>query len=164
MAKGHPDPGTLDQDAEALYRAVTKLTKVVQFRDRDAICCRGVSVTQCYALEALVWHGPQSVHALADFLLLDSSTVSRVADSLTRKGLVRREVNPADRRAVILSASEEGRKICQQITEDMKARERELIADLPPDHRREIIELIEGLADEYEERARGMSAGCDCGS
>jgi len=104
------------------------------------------------------------VHALADFLLLDSSTVSRVADSLTRKGLVRREVNPADRRAVILSASEEGRKICQQITEDMKARERELIADLPPDHRREIIELIEGLADEYEERARGMSAGCDCGS
>jgi DNA-binding MarR family transcriptional regulator len=153
----------LDRDAEALYRAITKLTKVVQFRDRDAICCRGISVTQCYALEALVWHGPQSVNALADYLLLDGSTVSRVVDALTKKGLVAREVNPHDRRAVILSATEEGQTICHQITEDMKARETDLIADLAPDQRHEMIELIHRLAGEYEERARAMTRGCDCG-
>jgi DNA-binding MarR family transcriptional regulator len=156
------DQRALDWDAEALYRAVTKLTRVVQFRDRDAICCRGVSVTQCYALEALVWHGPQSVSALADFLLLDSSTVSRVVDALTVKGLVTREVNPEDRRAVILSATEEGRTICNQITDDMKAREKELFADLGQEQRREMIGLIERIAGEYEDRARAMSAGCDC--
>jgi DNA-binding MarR family transcriptional regulator len=154
---------TLDRDAEALYKAVTKLTKVVQFRDRDAICCRGISVTQCYALEALVWHGPQSVNALADYLLLDGSTVSRVVDALAKKGLVRREVNPEDRRAVILSATEAGRSVCHQITEDMKARERELIADLEPEQRGEMIRLIDRLAGEYEERARAMNRGCECG-
>ena len=154
---------TLDRDAEALYRAVTKLTKVVQFRDRDAICCRGVSVTQCYALEALVWHGPQSVNALAEYLLLDGSTVSRVVDALAKKGLVKREVNPEDRRAVILSATEEGRDICHQITEDLKAREMELIADLEPEVRQEMIRLIDRLAGEYEERARAMTRGfSDC--
>jgi MarR family 2-MHQ and catechol resistance regulon transcriptional repressor len=159
---GRAEERALDRDAEALYKAVTKLTKVVQFRDRDAICCRGVSVTQCYALEALVWHGPQSVNGLADFLLLDSSTVSRVVDTLARKGLVSREVNLEDRRAVILSATEEGRQICLQITEDMKAREKELIADLGPEQRNEMIRLVERLAAEYEERARAMSTGCDC--
>lgn len=157
------EPNLIDQDAEALYRAITKLTKAVQFRDRDAICCRGVSVTQCYALEALVWHGPQSVAALADFLLLNSSTVSRVVDSLTKKGLVRREVNPDDRRAVILSATEQGEIICRQITEDMKARERQLIDDLSPAQRADLIRLIQGLADDYEERARALPSGCDCG-
>lgn len=156
------DAESLDRDADALYRAVTRLTKAVQFRDRDAICCRGISVSQCYALETLVWHGPKSVNELAEHLLLGASTVSRVVDALSRKGLVTREVNRVDRRAVILTPTEEGRAVCQQITEDMKTREKGLITDLEPDHRRELIQLIEGLADDYEERARGMSAGCDC--
>lgn len=159
---GTVDLDGLDRDTDALYRAVTKLTRVVQFRDRDAICCRGVSVTQCYALEALVWHGPQSVNALAEFLFLDGSTVSRVADALTRKGLVKRETNPDDRRAVILSTTEEGEAVCGQITEDMKAREKEMIAHVEPQQRREMIELIDRLATDYEIRARQMSSGCDC--
>jgi hypothetical protein len=41
---------------------------VYQFRDRDRICCHDVSVTQCYALETIVEHGP---------LRLDQSIVNR---------------------------------------------------------------------------------------
>ena len=43
-----------DATAEELHAALSALIRVYQFRDRDRICCHDVSVTQCYALEALV--------------------------------------------------------------------------------------------------------------
>ena len=48
----------LDRDARGLHEAVADLVRVYQFRDRDRICCHDVSVTQCYALETIVEHGP----------------------------------------------------------------------------------------------------------
>ena len=54
----------LESDAAALQAAVSELVRVYQFRDRDRICCHDISVTQCYALETLVEHGPmRSEHA-----------------------------------------------------------------------------------------------------
>ena len=43
----------LDNPAQRLHRAVTELVRRYQFRDRNEICCFGISVSQCYALEAL---------------------------------------------------------------------------------------------------------------
>src|ERR1043165_3833739 len=107
---------TLDRDAEALQTAVADLVRVYQFRDRDRICCHDISVTQCYALETLVDHGPLRialrdrdvvatdpitqcyaletlvdhgplrVGALAQRLFLDKSTTSRVVSTLVKKG------------------------------------------------------------------------------
>ena len=51
-----PDPA-LERDTEELYDALSDLVRVYQFRDRDRICCFDVSVSQCYALEALVRRG-----------------------------------------------------------------------------------------------------------
>ena len=68
--------------------AVADLVRVYQFRDRDRICCHDISVTQCYALETLVEHGPLRLSALADRLFLDKSTTSRVVGTLVKKGYV----------------------------------------------------------------------------
>ena len=76
----------LDRDAAALHAAVADLVRVYQFRDRDRICCHDISVTQCYALETLVEHGPLRLNALADRLFLDKSTTSRVVGTLVRRG------------------------------------------------------------------------------
>ncbi|NIM49994.1 MAG: MarR family transcriptional regulator [Gemmatimonadales bacterium] len=161
IAAAATDPG-LDQDAVALYRALTALTRVYQFRDRDKICCRGISVTQCYALEALVWHGPLTLNQLASHLYLDKSTVSRVVDTLERKELVRRRPHTQDRRAISLSPTRKGRQLCDRIQQDMADRERELIADFEPEVRTAMIELIGRLAREAEDHAKGLGKGCSC--
>src|SRR6058998_3978532 len=62
--------GGLDRDAAALQQAVADLVRVYQFRDRDRICCHDVSVTQCYALETVVAHGPMRLSALAERLFV----------------------------------------------------------------------------------------------
>src|SRR6185295_18284290 len=99
---------TLDRDAAALQAAVADLVRVYQFRDRDRICCHDVSVTQCYALEMLVHHGPLRLNALADRLFLDKSTTSRVVRALVRKGYVAQRADTSDARATALSATRQG--------------------------------------------------------
>ena len=96
-------------DAEALNAAVSQLVRVYQFRDRDRICCYDISVTQCYALEALVERGPSRSQALADALMLDKSTTTRVVDALVKKGYVVRQAEAEDARALALSVTREGR-------------------------------------------------------
>ena len=83
------------RDAEALHAAVSDLVRIYQFRDRDRICCYDISVTQCYALECLVEHGAMRSQALAERLMLDKSTTTRVVDALERKGYVARSTAPA---------------------------------------------------------------------
>src|SRR3954453_4554187 len=89
----------LERDSADLYDALSELVRVYQFRDRDRICCYDVSVTQCYALEALVRRGGMTLNDLAAQLYLDKSTASRVVDALERKEYVTRLPHPEDRRA-----------------------------------------------------------------
>src|SRR6185295_1700230 len=89
----------LERDAAALQSAVADLVRIYQFRDRDRICCHDISVTQCYALETLVDHGPMRLNALADRLFLDKSTTSRVIATLVKKGYVTQGADAQDGRA-----------------------------------------------------------------
>src|SRR5215203_6540295 len=95
----------LHRDAEALQEAVADLVRIYQFRDRDRICCHDISVTQCYALETLIEHGPIRLRELTDRLFLDKSTTSRVVQALVKKGYVEQQTDPTDGRATTLSAS-----------------------------------------------------------
>jgi len=43
----------LQQQTDRFYGAFAELVRAYQFRDRESVCCHGLSVVQCYALEAL---------------------------------------------------------------------------------------------------------------
>ena len=152
------DPATR-RDAEALHRALGELVRVYQFRDRDRICCHGLSVSQCHALEALIRGEALSVNDLAAALVLDKSTVSRVVKGLEEKGLVERAADPGDRRAVVLEASPAGRRLHAAIEEDILAQEEEILAGFDEEVRRQIPRLIAALARAALERV-DTSGGC----
>jgi DNA-binding MarR family transcriptional regulator len=149
----------LDRDSLALYQALTHLVRVYQFRDREQICFRGISVTQCYALTALVWHGPMTLNELAKHLYLDKSTVSRVVDTMELKGIARRRPHRDSRRAIELSPTAKGRQLHSTIQKDMIKRERELITEFDAEIRKAVIDVIRRLAVQAEERMRASAAG-----
>src|SRR6185503_4151377 len=106
MASATDRGGTaLERDAASFYKAVSHLVRIYQFRDRQRICYRDISVTQCYALSALIAGGPMRLDALAGELFLDKSTTSRVVDSLEGKGYVRRGEDRLDGRALRVEAT-----------------------------------------------------------
>lgn len=150
----------LEQDTVGLHRALTELVRVYQFRDRDRICCYDISVTQCYALEAVVQEQPLTLNGLAARLYLDKSTASRVVDALEKKGYVERQASPEDRRALHLVATEAGRDLYERIDADILAGERALLAEFPSEVRQSMTRLIGQLA--RAAAARVDSSGGTC--
>ncbi len=136
----------LDRDTTALYEALQDLIRVYQFRDRDRICCHDLSVTQCYALEALTRRSGITVNDLSAELYLDKSTASRVVAALERKGYLERTSHPEDRRAVQLKATRSGRNLFGRIRRDIIEHEKTLIADFDPETRHAMTQLIQRLA------------------
>ena len=159
---------SLLDDATALNEALADLVRTYQFRDRDGICCYDISVTQCYALEAMVSDGPMRLNALAKRLFLDKSTSSRVIDALVRKGYAQRLEDPKDSRAILLRVTPRGRALCRQIQTDMIEQQAQMIADLAPPARRAALEVITrialaakrrfGLGAEYSTQSRCCAA------
>jgi MarR family 2-MHQ and catechol resistance regulon transcriptional repressor len=151
----------LQRDAEALQAAVADLVRVYQFRDRDRICCHDISVTQCYALETLVDHGPMRLSALAGRLFLDKSTTSRVVNALVRKGYVEQSPDATDGRAMLIGATRKGQRLCARISADLVEQQKQVLEDLPPEIRAGAIQVIRRLAQAADARFRsGVADGC----
>jgi MarR family 2-MHQ and catechol resistance regulon transcriptional repressor len=151
----------LREQAAALHAALSDLVRIYQFRDRDRICCHDVSVTQCYAIDALLRRGPSGLNELAAELYLDKSTASRVVATLERKGYVGRAPNPGDRRAILLTVTVSGRRLHDRIRKDLIDEETRLLQDFAPEVRDAVSQLLLRLARAAESRA-GMGAGAGC--
>ena len=151
---------SLKTDAARFHRALEGFTRVLQFRDRDCICCYDLSVTQSDALTELVNHGPLTLNDLAGRLYLDKSTASRVAATLERKGYVDRRRHPSDGRAVELRATPTGQQLHSQIEGDMLAAEIRLLAEFEPPVRAAAIRLISKLASAAACRVDTRGGSC----
>jgi MarR family 2-MHQ and catechol resistance regulon transcriptional repressor len=136
---------TLTRQAKELQDALAEFIRVYQFRDRDRICCHDVSVTQCYALDALLRRGLVTMNELAAELCLDKSTTSRVVATLERKGYVARATHPRDGRAVLLTATASGRRLVERIIGELVDEKKQLLAEFPEEVRESAAELIQRL-------------------
>jgi len=158
--KSASQSSTLQRDAEALNAAMSDLVRIYQFRDRDKMCCYDISVTQCYALEALVERGPCRSQALAEALMLDKSTTTRVVDALVRKGYVERRTDPVDARALSLEVTVSGRKLYDQVNAELIQQQIDLLHDLEPEVRAGATEILRRLAKAAQARfMSGVSVG-----
>lgn len=71
-----------------------------------------------YALSLICYHdGELTQKALAEKLGKDKSIIVSVIDSLTERGFVYREINPADRRQHLLRVTDKAKKAVPQIIE-----------------------------------------------
>jgi len=153
------DPN-LDRDASDFHEAISELIRIYQFRDRKRICCHDISVTQCYALDALVRRGALTLNELATELYLDKSTASRVLDALERKEYLLRETDPEDRRAIRVALTTSGRELHALIEADLLAEHKRLLGDLDTEVRQAISKLIGRLAREASERFSRVDGTC----
>jgi len=136
----------LERDARDLYAALGDLVRLYQFRDRNMICCHDISITQCYAIEALVRGGAMTLGSLAGELMLDKSTTSRVVETLERKGYVKRSPHPEDARALQVVATARGRALHESIATDLVGEEARIIEHLSPEVRHAAIGVVRDLA------------------
>ena len=102
------------------------------------------------ALWRIVEEGPLRPTTLAGMLEVDLSVVSRQVRSLEDAGFVRRQTDPQDARAALVSATEAGREAFgrtkQQRTEVLD----EVLAGWPEDEREVFVTLLSRFNDQLE--------------
>lgn len=147
-------------DAVHLRSALTDIIRVAQFRDRDRVCCYDVSVSQCYALEAIVDDGAATVNDLAAHLYLDKSTASRLANSLVQKGYVRRVTNSGDRRSIVLEPTARARKLVERVKRDLAGEYVDILSEFDAETRRSITRVVGRLATAFASRVETTGGSC----
>lgn len=114
-----------------VYKALSDLARRYQFRNRDEVCCYGLTVSQCYAVEFLADHDAVTTSDLAQQLGLDLSTTTRLIDQLVRKKLVIRQKSEEDGRVRKIQVTDAGRRIAQRVQQDLSGLLTTALADLP---------------------------------
>lgn len=143
----------LDTQASRFYTAFAALARAYQFRDRESVCCHGLSVTQCYALEALERSGPLSMGQLAEHLWVELSSMTRAIDPLVEQGLATRREGSKDRRIREIQITSTGRRRMARIHADLVAEYREVLGRIPRESREVVIDAVGLLLQAFEGRA-----------
>ena len=132
-----------DQQLEATAREVflllQELLRAYQFRDVEAICSFGVSLTECHLLDVLAASDGQSVKDLASRVGLDKSTTSRAIDTLLEKKLVRKKTSTSDARAVRIELTAAGTKKHAAIIAGSVASYAKVLAAVPAEDRQAMV-------------------------
>ncbi|WP_219467076.1 MarR family winged helix-turn-helix transcriptional regulator [Nonomuraea rhizosphaerae] len=103
----------------------------------------GVSPGQARALRALAEADrPLRMVQLADALRIVPRSVTPVIDALEEAGLVRREVDPANRRSTLLVLTDAGREMHERSREARREAGQDLFAVLTADQRDQLRELL----------------------
>jgi DNA-binding MarR family transcriptional regulator len=102
--------------------------------------------------------GPRRQGELADTALLDPSTVSRYVAQLVRAGLVTRQPDPVDGRAVHLVATAEGVALAQEALRRRRAMIESMLEGWSPDDAATLVRLLRRLNDEMESRRESFDA------
>ncbi len=136
---------TTDNQILQFHRQIVDLIKKYQFRDRNQICCFGISVSQCYVLETLHTHGPLTMNELAKKMYLKISTMTRVVEQLVKKRYVRREEGLSDRRVRFINLTKQGRAIYKKAWENIFESEKVILKNIPSEHKTVLIDVLTRL-------------------
>lgn len=135
----HEDPVQL---ADQLYR----LTRRLRRAQADRLAPLGLTPAQERALR-LISRGdePLRMAELADRLGIVPRSLTTVVDALEEAGLVRREIDPRNRRAILLHLTDEGASVRDGLRETRRRAAEDLFAPLSADDRKTLADLLARL-------------------
>ncbi len=135
---------TLHTQVVKFHEQIVTLVKKYQLRDRNQIICCGVSVSQCYILEALQ-DGGLNMNELADKMHLQISTVTRVVEQLVQKGFVARKEDSDDRRKRTIKLTESGKVMYGSVWQNIYQSELIILKQFPEENRQMLIDFLKKL-------------------
>jgi DNA-binding MarR family transcriptional regulator len=136
-------------DVEAVTSAVltaSRLLVAISARSLAAVEER-VTLQQLRMLVVLAEHDDLKLVALADELEVNPSTAMRMVDRLAAARLVSRKVNPANRRENVLSLTDPGRQIVDEVTARRRKEIAAVVARMPSGQRTGLVTALRAFTD-----------------
>ena len=102
--------------SESIGFLLKRVQQSLTFCADQRLCKQGLTHAQWGPLLMLRLSGPCSVAKLVEELNTDAGAMTRLLDRLEAKGLCQRERSAEDRRVVMLTLTDEGRRITSKLT------------------------------------------------
>jgi DNA-binding MarR family transcriptional regulator len=143
---GQPDGGPGYDDPGQLADLLHGLTRRLRRAQAEQLAPLGLTPAQERALRALARsEEPLRMTELADRLGIVPRSLTTVIDALEEDGLVRREIDPRNRRAILLHLTERGAAVRDDLREARRLAAEALFAPLSEDDRKTLAGLLLAL-------------------
>ncbi|WP_072802695.1 MarR family winged helix-turn-helix transcriptional regulator [Rhodococcoides yunnanense] len=137
-------------DTPNLADAFMTVARRIRHTHMNALEPFGLNPSQSRALHVLARAGqPVRLRVLADHLRIVARSATDIVDSLEDAGLVEREPDPADRRAVLVSLTDVGRTRLQAIDAARRDVAVELFDRLDPAERDELARIVNKITESW---------------
>ena len=143
----------LDVEPMQVLSRISRLARHLDIARRGAFADHGLESWEFDVLSALRRQGPPfqlTPGALLRATLVTSGTMTNRVDRLVRKGLVRREPDPSDKRGVLVTLTEQGREQVDAALADLLRRERALLTGLDSAERRRLADMMRILLAPFD--------------
>lgn len=141
---------SLDDEITQFEATMERL--VGAYRARMVSMCKNADLTppQFWAMHTIGEAGRLKMSPLADALGLSMGAVSTLVDRLVGRGLVQREADPTDRRAVFVSLTTQG----QSVLEDTQCAKRDIakhaFKHMDPEIRQQLLNGLAAMVEAWE--------------
>ncbi|MGT2910647.1 MarR family winged helix-turn-helix transcriptional regulator [Streptococcus cameli] len=111
---------SIEKNQEALHSIIVfrRAENVIMKKELETIRKNGLTPTQFGVLEILYNKGSLRIQDLIDKMLSTSGNMTVVIKNMIRENYITRIPNPTDRRACLISLTEEGKGKIEEILED----------------------------------------------
>ena len=137
------------EDPVQLADLLQRLTRRLRRAQAERLAPLGLTPAQERALRVVSRSDePLRMTELADRLGIVPRSVTTVIDALEQAGLVRREVDPRNRRAIRLHLTDRGSAVRDDMREARRQAAEDLFAPMPGDDRKTLTEILSRLDEE----------------
>ncbi len=132
-----------EQAADEVARLRVALSRISRLLERQVT--GGMTRTQMGVLGTVAVHGPIGASQLAEREGINPTMLSRILSKLEESGLLRRATADADRRAVLVELTPEGRRLHKRLRAERSSLLAENLRSLGPDQTAEILAAVPAL-------------------
>ena len=133
-------------DTETLSKLRGVISRLARELNATATA-EGLTPTQASVLGLIAVRGPLGLTELAQLEGLNPTMLSRVVGKLTELGLIQRDPNPDDLRAIRVEATDAGRHLHERVKLLRTEAIGTCLDQLPPDTAKTIIDALPALDD-----------------
>ncbi|MEU8240766.1 MarR family transcriptional regulator [Actinoplanes missouriensis] len=132
---------------ESLFEVFWAVARRLRHGTRAALEPWNVTPSQSRAIAVLARHGEMRLSVLAEHLRIAPRSATEVVDDLQGRGLVARSPDPADRRATLVTLTEQGAATATAIHRARAEEGERLFAALDPEDRAQLSRILRILRD-----------------
>lgn len=134
-----------DSDTEKLSELFWSVARRLRHSSREALAPWDIAPSHSRALGVLMQHQALRLSELSDHLHIAPRSATDVVDGLQQRGLIQRSPDPHDRRAMLVSLTDQGRRAGIAIRAARDADAERFFAALSDADRKELARILRTL-------------------